>query len=676
MSLGTKEPKAAKYLAAHMGVFALELEHDMSVSVERAEVVKQRFQEKLETYRKSYKQLDIIRLYQDLTLPLPSRFSSHKHMFKHRAGEFRIFGALYELAERYGSDCAYTTEIDLELRNKNLTDFERDKVKHRMGHGIIKRFLTPNFDGVDMIKFPIVQQWVLDRNNGKPMKNPEGLLRLFAGERSVFVKYMAANYEAAVDNDARVLCDIAPVAREMAGKYAIDERLPEFVFSDVFGSGHIRPLSGRDDLKPHNQNSEIPEAKATNEQTQSSPIETVEPECAITNGTMLKNEDDLPNFVNSAPPPANPSSNSVTLPQGNSQPQNGSCGIKELGKSLESKRQKERSWDNKSCRQAASSFGLFDKFLTEECKISSVSQIGQKHLAQFVNFLQFEIYTHYGKSASDHDKSIAVLRKIAQGKDKSQRGIQAATLNRHLTFLNQLIKYIPSQGSKFSEPLLTGELRARNTTHTRPRDQRAKATPDLMRQVFQTPPFTGCESWQKPSNAGKVVYHRALYFAVLLLNYSGARREEICGLHVDDLIQESGKQPYLSLDFSDIRRLKNPQSVRIMPIHSELIRLGFLEYCNRIKELGYERIFPDLHSGTSQSPAGDRLYDEFAPLLKGLDRGKKNLVIHSLRHGFASSLKHNLVDKEVRADLLGHGGESETDERYSEAYAWKKLCNL
>jgi hypothetical protein len=41
---------------------------------------------------------------------------------------------------------------------------------------------------------------------------------------------------------------------------------------------------------------------------------------------------------------------------------------------------------------------------------------------------------------------------------------------------------------------------------------------------------------------------------------------------------------------------------------------------------------------------------------------------HAVRHLFGAQLKKKLVDKEGRADLLGHGGDTETSERYCEPH--------
>ena len=55
--------------------------------------------------------------------------------------------------------------------------------------------------------------------------------------------------------------------------------------------------------------------------------------------------------------------------------------------------------------------------------------------------------------------------------------------------------------------------------------------------IFGLACFTGCAAWKGADafTPGPHIYHRALYFAMIILNYSGARREEICGLSIDDV---------------------------------------------------------------------------------------------------------------------------------------------
>ena len=137
---------------------------------------------------------------------------------------------------------------------------------------------------------------------------------------------------------------------------------------------------------------------------------------------------------------------------------------------------------------------------------------------------------------------------------------------------------------------------------------------------------------------------------------------------VDDVIVDNGDIPYLHIAKNQRRRIKNAQSQRNIPLHPELIRLNFLEYLKAIKALGYKLLFPDLFSPTSRSPLGDRFYKEFKPILVAAGVTEEGLGSHAVRHLFGAQLKKKLVADESRADLLGHGGDTETTERYCEPH--------
>jgi len=151
--------------------------------------------------------------------------------------------------------------------------------------------------------------------------------------------------------------------------------------------------------------------------------------------------------------------------------------------------------------------------------------------------------------------------------------------------------------------------------------------------------------------------------------YTGARREELCGAMVDDIIFDRDDcRPYIHIAANEQRRIKNPQSKRNIPLLPELIRLGFLDYVRKIKALGYKLLFPDLYSPSSRSPLGNRFYKLFKPILVAAKITEEGLGAHAVRHLFGAQLKKKRLTKEDRADLLGHAGDSETSERYCEPH--------
>lgn len=92
--------------------------------------------------------------------------------------------------------------------------------------------------------------------------------------------------------------------------------------------------------------------------------------------------------------------------------------------------------------------------------------------------------------------------------------------------------------------------------------------------------------------------------------------------------------------------------------------------------LGYELLFPDLHSPSTRSPLGDRFYKQFKPILTAAEITENGLGAHAVRHLFGAQLKKKKLSEEDRADLLGHGGESETSERYCEPHEIETLLEF
>ncbi|NEU15072.1 tyrosine-type recombinase/integrase, partial [Methylobacterium sp. BTF04] len=340
------------------------------------------------------------------------------------------------------------------------------------------------------------------------------------------------------------------------------------------------------------------------------------------------------------------------------------------GEAMIAARARDEDWDSKTQVQARQIFTLFAKLLLENGLID-LGDLRQSHLADLVGLLR-AVSPSYGKSPNDQHRATAELRAIGAKLAPEKRGISGATLNRHLTFLGQLLAYLKAQGLPVDLSISVALLRAK--TKNRARNKRAALTNEDVGAIFKLACFTGCKSWRQPFEAGPDTIHRALYFAIIMLYYTGARREEICGLHVDDVCEVDGIV-YIDIRRNQTRRIKNDQSVRYIALHPEILRLGFSEYVRTIKSLGYHLVFPDLKSPTSRAPLGDRLYDEFLQGMKLAipDAAVRKKVIHSFRHALGNNLKQARVHTEIRADILGHGGKGETDERYCDPIALRSM---
>ncbi len=157
---------------------------------------------------------------------------------------------------------------------------------------------------------------------------------------------------------------------------------------------------------------------------------------------------------------------------------------------------------------------------------------------------------------------------------------------------------------------------------------------------------------------------------ILLALYTGARLSELVGLRAEDVLQShpetktaSGQDvPVIRIVPYAGRRLKNKASTRCVPIHPDLIRMGFLELASARRDRGTARLLDS--AGTIEKGGGhvsDALKAHAEAL--GARQADDRKVFHSFRHTFkTAALGCMLVD---HADgLVGHKGTSDAPSTY------------
>jgi integrase len=147
------------------------------------------------------------------------------------------------------------------------------------------------------------------------------------------------------------------------------------------------------------------------------------------------------------------------------------------------------------------------------------------------------------------------------------------------------------------------------------------------------------------SKYAKDKFIKAAYFWIpLIALYTGMRREEVSQLHLSDVYQHDDGTWVFDVNLKPNKagvvdkQLKNKSCIRLVPIHNDLIEIGFLEYCNRVEAAGHERVFPELNKTESSPKYGKQPGKQFCDLVKSLQLSS-NKVFHSLRHSFDDAYK-------------------------------------
>ena len=228
--------------------------------------------------------------------------------------------------------------------------------------------------------------------------------------------------------------------------------------------------------------------------------------------------------------------------------------------------------------------------------------------------------------------------------------ISITTYNNYIKNLSTIFTFAQKEGVLNSNPY--AHMRIKNPV--RVSTYREVITTNDVAVVFEN------------TNRYRETKHNFKYWLPRLAYYTGARLNELCQLYKRDLILMSNLLCIHIQSTSLDQRLKNPSAERVIPIHSKLIELGFIEWT---KGQG-ERIFPMLSysekHGYSATPSRwfGRLKADIG--LVGNGSGKKDF--HSIRHTVADELKQKGVSENLIGGILGHTTGGITNTRYGKDF--------
>jgi integrase len=140
--------------------------------------------------------------------------------------------------------------------------------------------------------------------------------------------------------------------------------------------------------------------------------------------------------------------------------------------------------------------------------------------------------------------------------------------------------------------------------------------------------------------------------------YTGARLEELGQLRVTDVRVEDGL-PYLAIEGGNGKHLKTRSSRRRIPVHPELVRLGFLNLVAERRAAGSndERLFPKLKATSlgSLTAAWSKWWGHHARKVCGIIDPRK--TFHSFRHLWKDAARA-VMPEEHHDAITGHSNGS------------------
>ncbi|MDF0659285.1 MULTISPECIES: site-specific integrase [unclassified Rhizobium] len=229
--------------------------------------------------------------------------------------------------------------------------------------------------------------------------------------------------------------------------------------------------------------------------------------------------------------------------------------------------------------------------------------------------------------------------------------IQVATINKYLQTYHELFEWA-KQNHHITENFFSG-LTVKQAKKNKDGDRDAY-TDEQIRLILQT----------ILRNEQGLVTKPYQKWATLIGIYTGARLGEIAQLHIKDIREQDGVWVFDINEEGDRKSLKTSAARRLVPIHSELIGAGLLDYVREMADNRATKLFPDFtyDSKNGWGRQQSRWFND--RLLVQLGLKSKTRVFHSLRHTVNTRLLQAGVADPLVKSIIGHEQDGMTHRQY------------
>ncbi|WP_374656758.1 tyrosine-type recombinase/integrase [Phenylobacterium sp.] len=309
---------------------------------------------------------------------------------------------------------------------------------------------------------------------------------------------------------------------------------------------------------------------------------------------------------------------------------------------------KRSSWVPKTYANRVQKLALFVEHLGASTR---TSEITPDHMRAFRNGLSRMRRIHH----TGCDRSF-------QGRQTDDEGarVDAKTVALHIADVKSMFIWAQKQGY-LKEPPLAGLAvdQPKKPKGEKPRRPFGEAE---LRKLFLAPNFTGCRGPRRRFEAGSNIIRDGKFWIPIIAYYTGARLSELVQLHLEDANVHDGI-PFIDVNENNPtgqlhrKHVKSEAGIRKIPLHSDLIALGFREFVasrrldKRAQSAG--RLFWEIPYGADGQPSST-FSKWFARLMDKAGLQDPALVFHSFRHTAEDALRNAKEPQYVINRIIGH----------------------
>jgi len=180
-----------------------------------------------------------------------------------------------------------------------------------------------------------------------------------------------------------------------------------------------------------------------------------------------------------------------------------------------------------------------------------------------------------------------------------------------------------------------------------------------MQSLFDLPLFTGSAGLSH-----KRLYQRGMervsdwrYWIMPIGLFAGTRLNEACGLSVSDFREDDGIAYLMVREVLPDQSAKSDKAWRRVPLHQSLLDLGLMEFVERQRRLGHDRLFPELKPdrfGYLSAVPSKFFNDLIARIVDPDPVFPGKLTPHSARHTVVGRMRSADVRIDIATEIVGH----------------------
>ena len=301
---------------------------------------------------------------------------------------------------------------------------------------------------------------------------------------------------------------------------------------------------------------------------------------------------------------------------------------------------------------------VLERFVTKKGKDSEETHRKYNALLRYINVVGLSIKDKYAQLHNEQ----TLLKIVANIADRTD--IKGDQKVRHVRWINELVKFaVFAYPDSYKIDVLVSQPQIRRTPksakrpHTPYSESQLKRMFDPNRRFFRKYPemFWGC----------------------MIALFTGSRKNAVFTLQYKDIIQKDGIWCINFIeDCPGIKRLKTEDSQRIVPIHSTLIKMGFLDYIHRKSRVNPEDFIFKKVCFTSTGNLSTHMTRKFFWFLEDIgvrDESTGRYDFHSFRKNANITMEKCGIIRSYIDKIIGWQSRGSEGERSYSNYTIKQL---